>query len=64
MHNFNRHYDSNKAPLSLSFDPSWLISNKGFDNVLEDWMDEVLANYPDVYFVTELMVIHIEFNIS
>merc|ERR1712200_82590 len=29
----------------------------GFDNVLEDWMDEVLANYPDVYFVTELMVI-------
>merc|ERR1711922_77906 len=57
VHNFNRHYDSNKAPLSLSFDPSWLISNKGFDNVLEDWMDEVLANYPDVYFVTELMVI-------
>jgi len=57
VHNFNRHYESNKAPLSLSFDPSWLISNKGFDSVLEDWMDDVLANYPDVYFVTELMVI-------
>jgi len=56
-YNFERHYGSNKAPLSLSFDPSWLISNKGFDNILKDWMDSVLLTYSDVYFVTELQVI-------
>ena len=26
--NFVRHYSTNRAPLSLSFDPAWLISNK------------------------------------
>merc|ERR1712114_34621 len=57
QHNFERHYNSNKAPLSLSFDPSWLISNKGFTDVMDDWMDHVLQTYNDVYFVTELQVI-------
>jgi len=57
QHNFLRHYNSNKAPLSLSFDPSWLISNKGFTDVMDEWMDDVLATYNDVYFVTELQVI-------
>merc|ERR1712243_334298 len=46
-----------KAPLSLSFDPSWLISNKGFTDVVHEWMDYVLTTYNDVYFVTELQVI-------
>jgi len=57
QHNFLRHYETNKAPLSLSFDPAWLISNKGFDEVLNEWMSFVLTNYNDVYFVTELQVI-------
>jgi hypothetical protein len=57
QHNFERHYGSNKAPLSLSFDPSWLISNKGFADVVDAWIDHVLATYNDVYFVTELQVI-------
>ena len=57
QHNFERHYGSNKAPLSLSFDPSWLISNKGFTDVVDEWMDHVLTTYNDVYFVTELQVI-------
>jgi len=57
QHNFERHYKTNRAPLSLSFDPAWLISNKGFDDVLEEWMTFVLATFTDVYFVTELQVI-------
>jgi len=57
QHNFERHYGSNKAPLSLSFDPTWLIANKGFDDVLAEWMQETINNYQDVYFVTETMVL-------
>lgn len=57
QHNFERHYSTNKAPLSLAFDPSWLISNKGFTEVVDEWMDFVLATYNDVYFVTDLQVI-------
>ena len=56
-HNFERHYGTNRAPLSLSFDPSWLISNKGFTEVLDEWMTYVATTYNDVYFVTELQVI-------
>jgi len=55
--NFERHYLTNRAPLSLSFDPAWLISNKGFDDVLSDWMTFISTTYTDVYFVTELQVI-------
>jgi len=50
--NFNRHYSTNRAPLSLSFNPFWLYSNKGFIEVFENWMDSVLARYKDVFFVT------------
>jgi len=57
QHNFERHYGTNRAPLSLSFDPSWLISNKDFDTTLSDWMNYILTTYTDVYFVTELQVI-------
>jgi hypothetical protein len=57
QHNFERHYTTNKAPLSLSFDPAWLISNKGFDDTFSQWMSHVLSTYNDVYFVTELQVL-------
>ena len=56
-HNFERHYGTNRAPLSLSFDPSWLISNKGFTEVLDEWMTFVATTYNDVYLATELQVI-------
>lgn len=56
-HNFNRHYLTNKAPLSLSFDSSWLTGNPGFARELANWMDEVLTEHNDVYFVTELEVL-------
>ena len=41
-----------RAPLSLSFTPFWLKSNKDFVKVFENWMDQTLARYNDVYFVT------------
>ena len=55
--NFQHHYSTNRAPLSLSFDPSWLLANKGFTEVMAEWMDHLLASYNnEVYFVTELQV--------
>jgi hypothetical protein len=51
-----RHYGTNRAPLSLSFDPGWLQVNKGFAKVLKEWIREKLASQSDVYFVTQLQV--------
>ena len=55
-----RHYSTNRAPLSLSFDPGWLQVNKGFTKVLKEWIREKLASQSDVYFVTQLQVIVLE----
>jgi hypothetical protein len=57
QHNFERHYKTNKAPLSLSLNPSWLIQNPDFVQVIADWMDSVLATNQDVYFVTEFQLL-------
>jgi len=57
QHNFEHHYGTNKAPLSLSFDHAWLNDHTGFNDVIDDWMTHVLNTYPDVYFVTKLQVI-------
>ena len=57
-HNFNRHYQTNRAPLSLSFDAAWLQVNKGFTRVLADFVSELLEEHNDVYFLTETQVIH------
>ena len=56
-HNFRRHYKTNKAPLSLSFNPSWLVQNPDFVEVITDWMDAILATYKDVYFTTDFQLI-------
>ena len=55
-HNFNRHYQTNKAPLSLSFDAAWLKVNKGFTKVLSEWVAEILEQHNDVYFVSARQV--------
>jgi len=52
----SRHYNTNRAPLSLSFDAAWLEINKGFTKVLAEWIKEKLTGQSDVYFVTELQV--------
>ena len=55
-HNFNRHYSTNRAPLSLSFDTAWLKVNKGFTKELAKWIRSLLLDHSDVYFVTNLQV--------
>jgi len=55
-HNFNRHYNTNRAPLGLHFHASWLKSNKGFKEELIDFINEMIARN-DVYFVTMVQVI-------
>lgn len=57
-HNFKRHYQSNRAPLTLAFNPSWLISNKGFTDEISDWMDRTLAANNDVYFLTGAQILN------
>jgi len=56
-HNLDRHYSTNRAPLSLSFDASWLQSNPDFVKALGVWMSEVNSQFNDVYFVNHVQVI-------
>ncbi|ETN67708.1 hypothetical protein AND_000413 [Anopheles darlingi] len=56
-HNFDRHYDQNRAPLGLYFHAAWLKNNPEFLDAFLYWIDEVLANHNDVYFVTMTQVI-------
>ena len=56
-HNFYRHFDQNRAPLGLFFHSSWLKNNAEFLDAFLYWIDEVLANHPEVYFTTMTQVI-------
>lgn len=54
-HNFNRHFNTNRAPLGLNFHASWLKSKKEYKEELIKFIDEMLARN-DVYFVTMVQV--------
>lgn len=54
-HNFNRHFNSNRAPLGLHFHASWLKSKKEYREELIKFIEEMLAR-SDVYFVTMVQV--------
>ena len=56
-HNFYRHFDQNRAPLGLFFHSSWLKNNPEFLDAFLYWIDEVLENHPEVYFITQTQVI-------
>merc|ERR1712001_633193 len=56
-HNFYRHYDQNRAPLGLFFHAAWLKNNPEFLDAFLYWVDEILSNHNDVYFVTMTQVI-------
>jgi len=51
-HNFIRHYEQNRAPLGLYMHAAWLTRSPEMFDVLEYWIDEILATYNDVYFVS------------
>jgi len=55
--NFYRHYDQNRAPLGLFYHAAWLKNNPEFYDAFLFWLDETIAEYPDVYFVTMTQVI-------
>uniref|UniRef100_A0A1B0DCJ6 Uncharacterized protein n=1 Tax=Phlebotomus papatasi TaxID=29031 RepID=A0A1B0DCJ6_PHLPP len=55
-HNFNRHYNTNRAPLGLHFHASWLKSKKEYRDELNKFIEEMLGRN-DVFFVTMLQVI-------
>ncbi|KAL3272983.1 hypothetical protein HHI36_014440 [Cryptolaemus montrouzieri] len=50
MHNFKRHYHTNRAPFGLYFHSSW-FKKKGNLPALQKFLDDVLQR-PDVWFVT------------
>lgn len=57
VNNFNRHYLANKAPLGLFFHSAFLKNDPEILDAFLFWLDETLANYNDVYFVTMTQVI-------
>lgn len=56
-HNFDRHYEQNRAPLGLYFHAAWLKNNPEFLEAFLYWIDEILSSHNDVYFVTMTQVI-------
>merc|ERR1711945_66662 len=56
-HNFYRYFDQNRAPFPLFLHSVWLKNNPEFLDAFLYWMDEVLENHPEVYFVTMTQVI-------
>ena len=56
-HNFYRHFDQNRAPLGLFYHAAWLKNNPEFLDAFLYWVDEVIENHPEVYFVTMTQVI-------
>lgn len=56
-HNFDRHYEQNRAPLGLYFHAAWLKNNPEFLDAFLYWIDEILQSHNDVFFVTMTQVI-------
>ncbi|KAF0290838.1 hypothetical protein FJT64_011004 [Amphibalanus amphitrite] len=55
-HNFDRHYLTNRAPLSLNFHSAWLKKGDFLDYLLR-WIEDIQISVTDVYFVTMTQVI-------
>jgi len=56
--NFARHYEKNRAPMGLFFHSAFVKNNGEVLDALTQWIDEILATYPDVYFVTMTEVLY------
>ncbi|XP_066942872.1 chitin deacetylase 1-like isoform X2 [Macrobrachium rosenbergii] len=57
VNNFDRHYNTNRAPMGLYFHSAFLKNDPEILDAFLFWLDETLANNPDVYFVTMTQVI-------
>ncbi|XP_054719464.1 chitin deacetylase 8-like [Uloborus diversus] len=49
--NFNRHYNTNRAPLGLFFHVNW-FTDRNKTNVLLNFVDNIISKHKDVWFVT------------
>lgn len=56
-HNFDRHYLTNRAPLSLNFQQSSFLKQGEFLDYLLYWIEEIQTTFPETYFVTMTQVI-------
>ncbi|XP_014662425.1 PREDICTED: uncharacterized protein LOC106805376 [Priapulus caudatus] len=50
--NFDRHYNTNKAPMQIILRPRWFYKNHYNLEALQMFIEDMLTNKPDVYFVT------------
>lgn len=55
-YNFDRHYLTNRAPFGLYYHAAWLKNNAEYFDALLYWLDEILTQHKDVYFVTMTQV--------
>lgn len=51
IHNFERHYLTNKAPLVLNLHVNWVTDDSKV-TALDVFIDQMLQNFPDAWFVT------------
>jgi len=56
-HNFVRHYEQNRAPLNIYLHAAWFNHNPDMLDAFLYWLDEILADYSDVYFLTYTQVL-------
>jgi len=56
-HNFIRHYEQNRAPMGLFLHAAWLKKSPEMLDALRFWIEQILATYNDVYFVTMKQVL-------
>jgi len=55
--NFHRHYETNRAPFGLYMHAAWLTGHPEMMEVLLYWIDQVLSEFPDAYFVSKSQAI-------
>ena len=56
-HNFGRFYRGNRAPFGIHLHPDWLLQNPDYFAAFETFIDSLLTDMHDVYFVTASQVI-------
>jgi len=51
-HNFGRFYRTNRAPFSIHLHADWLLSSPEYFDAFLRFVETLLADFDDVYFVT------------
>jgi len=51
-HNFGRFYRSSRAPFGIHLHADWLLASPEYFDAFQRFVDTLLADFDDVYFVT------------